>query len=67
MRNGHQLKGGSVLKAKILQEEGYLYQYVSVEEWVLADDKEQFVKSIMDNIAKKFGEKINKKAVKELQ
>lgn len=44
MRNGHQLKGGSVLKAKILQEEGYLYQYVSVEEWVLADDKEQFVR-----------------------
>lgn len=61
MRNCHRVKGGNALKAKILASEGYIYQYIGVEEWGLADDKKAFVHMFMDKIATKFGKKHTKK------
>ena len=63
MRNCDRLKGGNSLKAKILSSEGYLYQYVGVEEWALTDDKKGFVRMLMDDIARKFGDKKLSKVV----
>jgi hypothetical protein len=38
MRNKETAKGGSALKKKILNNEAYVYGYVSVSEWNLVTD-----------------------------
>ena len=51
MRNGNFLKGGSALKAKILTDDEYIYQYISVDEWAMADDKSKFIFMLLDHIS----------------
>lgn len=65
MRNCNRVKGGSVLKGKILENEGYVYQYIGVDEWQLAgEDKGTFLKTILAHIARKHGKEMDKKSIK---
>ena len=55
MRNCDRVKGGGALRRKILESEGYVYEYVGFKEWELVSDKKQFVFMLMDTIAQKRG------------
>ena len=55
MRNCSRINGGSVLKKKILEEEGYIYQYIGVDEWGMVKDKNDFVKIFMNGLVEKYG------------
>lgn len=39
MRNCDRLRGNGALKQKILENEGYIYQFIGVHEWELANNK----------------------------
>ena len=60
MRNCSKLNGGSVLKKKILEEEGYIYQYIGVDEWGMIEDKDNFITIYMKTLIEKYGKEIKK-------
>lgn len=39
MRNCDRINGNSALKKKLLENEGFIYQFIGVHEWGLADNK----------------------------
>jgi hypothetical protein len=49
-RNVKRLTGSNILKQKIIRSEMYSYYFVSIDEWLITDDKKQFLQNFMEHI-----------------
>lgn len=50
LRNSDSVKGGSVLKKKLLEAEQYHYYYIPIDEWELASDKKAYLKDFLRKV-----------------
>jgi len=49
-RNVKRLTGSNALKEKIISNEMYRYYYITVDEWLVVEDKQSFIKEFLEHI-----------------
>lgn len=49
-RNVKKLTGSNILKQKIIRGEQYKYYFISIDEWLIAEDKKEFLSNFMEHI-----------------
>lgn len=46
-RNAKKLTGSNILKQKIVRSEQYKYYFISIDEWLIAEDKKEFLSNFL--------------------
>ncbi len=60
------MNGATVLKEKIIENEGYTCFYISLDEWLIAEDKREFLRGFIEVVVeKKHKEKERKRILEE--
>jgi hypothetical protein len=62
-RNAKRLTGSSTLKQKIIEGQMYGYHFISIDEWLIAQNKAEFMKEFMNNLEEIYSKRIESKEV----
>ncbi len=56
-RNAKRLTGSNILKQKIVKGERYGYYFIAIDEWLITEDKKEFIRNFMDHLNANYEDK----------